>query len=151
MCVFSDNRNNLDSNCTPTKRRGSWSGTLDPRTALVKTPSLPSLVTQWTCIRCLLHNSCRAAPICAACGASSSISQTEATQIGVRKCRRLNTRKNNVPKPAARLNLVTKVTTGSVTRVLDTSTNNVRISVRDRNIKTEGEFNFCNYTVHKYK
>ncbi|XP_011503492.1 PREDICTED: calpain-D-like [Ceratosolen solmsi marchali] len=113
--VLSDKRNSTN------QRRNSWSGIGENRSSVKKTSSLPSLINQWTCIRCLLDNCCRATPICTACGASSSISQTQTTQIGVRKCRRLNTTKNNGLR--TQLDLVTKVTSGSVTRVLDTSSN----------------------------
>jgi hypothetical protein len=134
--IPSEKRNNLPHKST-NQRRSSWSGTAESRCVVLKVSSLPSLVKQWTCIRCLLDNCCRATPICTACGASLSISQTQATQIGVRKCRRLNTTKNNGTK--ARLDLVTKVTSGSVTRVLDTSTNNVKIAIGNSNNKTEGK------------
>ena len=136
--LYSNTRNSSEPSNATKQRRKSWSELIEKEHRLKKAPSLPSLVTQWTCIRCLLDNSCRAVPICTACGASSSIAQTQATQIGVRKCRRLNTKKNNGPKPTTRLDLVTKVTTGSVTRVLDTSTNNVKISVGVNNNKSEG-------------
>lgn len=137
---YSAKRTELESGSLGKKpRRSSWSGRVFDRRSLGRYPSLPSLVTQWTCIRCLLDNSCTAASVCTACGASFSIAQTHARQVGARKCKRLNTHKSNGLKQAARVDLVTKVTTGLVTRVLDTSTNTLRISIGVDNIKIEGK------------
>lgn len=94
-----------------------------------KTPSLPSLVTNWTCIRCLLDNKVSAASTCAACGANSSIAKTQISQIGVRKCRRLNSK----PKT------VTKLASGSIAQVLNT--NSVKISIGIGN--KEGNIFLC--------
>lgn len=88
--------------------RGSWGGTLSDREPLKRTASLPSLVTQWTCIRCLLDNSCSSL-ICAACDASSSIAQTDRRQIGARKSKKINLHKEN------RL----KITSGLLANALD--------------------------------
>ncbi|XP_014217119.1 calpain-D-like [Copidosoma floridanum] len=135
--LLSHKQNDLDPCSVAKKRRGSWSNANESNEArLTKASSLPSLVTQWTCIRCLQDNRCRAVPNCTACGASSSITETQ--RVGVRKCRRLNTRRSNVPKAAtaARLDLVTRVTTGSETRVQDTNVHNV-ISLVDKSSKLE--------------
>ncbi|XP_043270299.1 calpain-D-like [Venturia canescens] len=73
-------------------RRGSWSGPSSSANISAvprRSPSLPLLVTRWTCIRCLQTNSCSAAPLCAACGASSSIAKTNGKLIGVRRGKRL--------------------------------------------------------------
>ncbi|KAJ8679634.1 hypothetical protein QAD02_015421 [Eretmocerus hayati] len=130
--VLSERRIHSEPNSILRQRRYSWPATTHDVTAVTRASSLPSLVTSWTCIRCLLNNTCRASPFCAACGASFLVSETEATQVGVRKCRRLNTKtkanSNSIPKCGARLDLVTKVTSGSVTRTLDTSCNRVKIS-----------------------
>lgn len=75
--------------------RGSWSGTsFEDKEQLKRSVSLPTLVTQWTCIRCLLDNSCSSL-ICAACDASSSIAQTDRRQIGARKSKKINLHKEN--------------------------------------------------------
>lgn len=88
--------------------RGSWGGTSSDGELLKRAASLPSLVTQWTCIRCLLDNSCSSL-ICAACDASSSIAQTDRRQIGARKSKKINLHKEN------RL----KITSGLLANVLD--------------------------------
>lgn len=114
-------------------RSRSWSETAREIGALKRSPSLPSLVTKWTCIRCLLRNNPTATAICTACGASSQI-ETHGRQIGARKCKRLEPSKNgNSLKQVGRLDLVTKVTTGLVTRVHDSSTNTLKISTRRDN------------------
>lgn len=116
-------------------RSRSLSGTLRGRRFKERSLSLPSLVTKWTCIRCLLSNNPTATAICTACGASSLISETHGRQIGARKCKRLEPGKNNNSlKQVGRLDLVTKVTTGLVTRVHDSSTNTLKISTRRERI-----------------
>lgn len=67
-----------------------------------RSTSLPSLVTQWTCIRCLLENSCSLL-VCAACDASSSIAQIDGKQIGARKSKKINLQKVNRPKITSEL------------------------------------------------
>lgn len=67
---------------------------MSEREPLKRSASLPSLITQWTCIRCLLDNSCSLL-ICAACDASSSIGQTDRRQIGARKSKKINPHKEN--------------------------------------------------------
>lgn len=142
---YSDKRDSSEPTTCTEQRRKSWSEPNLKESCLIKAPSLPCLINHWTCIRCLLDNSCRAEPICTACGASSSISQTQATQIGVRRCRRLNTNNNKSNKECVHLNLVTKVTSGSVTRVQDT--NNAKISIGTSS-STAGEKLFFNiFTV----
>lgn len=135
-CICSDKRDSSEPATCTKQRRKSCPELITNESPLVKAPSLPCLINHWTCIRCLLDNSCRAKPVCTACGASSSISQTQATQVGVRKCRRLNTKNNKLNKDTVGLDLVTRVTSGSVTRILDT--NNVKISVGNSN-NTIGE------------
>lgn len=127
----SDKRDSSEPATHTKQRRKSWSEAITNESPLVKSSSLPSLINHWTCIRCLQDNSCRAEPVCTACDASSSVSQTQATQVGVRKCRRLNTKNNKPSKEGVKLNLVTKVTSGSGTQVLDT--NNVKISIGTSN------------------
>ncbi|XP_014473903.1 PREDICTED: calpain-D-like [Dinoponera quadriceps] len=97
---LSDVRKNL--------HRGSWAGTSSDREPLKRSASLPSLASQWTCIRCLLDNSCSSL-ICAACDASSSIAQTDRRQIGARKSKKINLHKENR----------FKVTSGLLAHVLD--------------------------------
>ncbi|KAL7300287.1 hypothetical protein TKK_0006919 [Trichogramma kaykai] len=116
---------NCDKNTKKRERRGSWSESVENEANLHRSLSLPSLVTSWTCVRCLFDNTCRSSkPACTACGATSSASQTNLIQVGVRKCRRLN-KKFATTRPAAKLNLVTRVTTGSETRVQGTNSSNV--------------------------
>ncbi|CAB0042439.1 unnamed protein product [Trichogramma brassicae] len=116
---------NCDKNTKKRERRGSWSESVENEANLHRSLSLPSLVTSWTCVRCLFDNTCRSSkPACTACGATSSASQTNSIQVGVRKCRRLN-KKFATTRPAAKLNLVTRVTTGSETRVQGTNSSNV--------------------------
>lgn len=78
------------------------------RKSLKRFSSLPSLVTQWTCIRCLLDNNCSSL-VCAACDASASIAQNDGKQIGARKSRKINLHKENR----------FKVTSGLLANVLD--------------------------------
>lgn len=94
-------------------------------------------MTRWTCIRCLLANNRTATPICTACGASSSIAETHGRQVGARKCKRLEPGKSCSLKQVGRLDLVTKVTTGLVTRVHDTSTNTLQISTQTEKINSK--------------
>ncbi|XP_020283731.1 calpain-D-like [Pseudomyrmex gracilis] len=92
-----------------TSHRGSWSGDSSERgKPLKRFSSLPSLVTQWTCIRCLLDNNCSSL-ICAACDASASIARIDGRQIGARKSKKINLHKEN------RL----KVTSGFLANILD--------------------------------
>lgn len=71
-------------------RYGSWCGSISDREPLKRSTSVPSLVTRWTCIRCLLDNSCSSTLVCAACDASFSIAQLDERQIGARKGKKLN-------------------------------------------------------------
>lgn len=96
------------SNVRKNSHRGSWGGDSSKKAPLKRSASLPSLVAQWTCIRCLLDNSCSSL-ICAACDASSSIAQTDGRQIGARKSKKINLHKGN------RL----KITSGLLTSALD--------------------------------
>ncbi|XP_024886927.1 calpain-D-like [Temnothorax curvispinosus] len=81
---------------------GLLGGNSSDRKPLKRFSSLPSLVTQWTCIRCLLDNNC-ISPICAACDASASIAQIDGKQIGARKSRKINLYKENRLKVTSRL------------------------------------------------
>lgn len=87
---------------------GSLGGNSSDRKPLKRYSSLPSLVTQWTCIRCLLDNNCSSL-ICAACDASASIAQNDGKQIGARKSRKINLHKENR----------SKITSGLLANVLD--------------------------------
>lgn len=101
----------------------SLDGNSSDRKSLKRFSSLPSLATQWTCIRCLLDNNCSSL-ICAACDANASIAQNDGKQIGARKSKKINLHKEN------RL----KITSGLLANVLDGSVsksdsgNNVKIN-----------------------
>ncbi|XP_050452256.1 calpain-D-like isoform X1 [Cataglyphis hispanica] len=73
---------------------GSWNGSSSERIPLKRFSSLPSLITQWTCIRCLLDNNCSSL-ICAACDASASIAQIDGKKIGARKSKKINLHKES--------------------------------------------------------
>ncbi|XP_070171906.1 calpain-D isoform X2 [Polyergus mexicanus] len=87
---------------------GSWNGSSSERIPLKRFSSLPSLITQWTCIRCLLDNNCSSL-ICAACDASASIAQIDGKKIGARKSKKINLHKEN------RI----KITSGLLANILD--------------------------------
>lgn len=110
----------------------SLSGDSSDRKPLKRFSSLPSLATQWTCIRCLLDNNCSSL-ICAACDASASIAQNDGKQIGARKSKKINLHKEN------RL----KITSGLLANVLDGS---VSKSDSGNNVKIN---NTGEYTLHK--
>lgn len=97
-------------------RKNLYCGLLDGNSSdkkpLKRFTSLPSIATQWTCIRCLLDNNCSSL-ICAACDASASIAQNDGKQIGARKSRKINLHKEN------RL----KITSGFLANVLDGGAN----------------------------
>ncbi|XP_015116996.1 calpain-D [Diachasma alloeum] len=115
-------------------RRGSWSDAPSKRNCPKRSPSLPLLVTRWTCIRCLQTNCCSATPICTACGASSTIAQTNGNLIGVRRGKRLKALKlSNKQDPKA--DLVATVACGLVSRVLDIGCANLgSAAVLDRDL-----------------
>ncbi|XP_068982820.1 calpain-D-like [Bombus flavifrons] len=81
----------------------SWNGKSCKKEPVKRSSSLPSLITQWTCVRCLLDNSCSSGIICVACDANSSIVETDKRQIGARKRKKLNSRKTNRLKAASEL------------------------------------------------
>lgn len=66
-----------------------------------RSSSLPSLITQWTCVRCLLENSCSSALTCVACDVNSSVFETDKRQIGARKSKKQNLRKTSRLKVAS--------------------------------------------------
>lgn len=88
--------------------------------------SLPSLVRQWTCVRCLLDNNCSSGIICIACDANFSIAETDKKQIGARRSKKLNLRKTNRLKVASELlaNILDGFNTNS-------STNDAKIINKD--------------------
>lgn len=88
--------------------RCSSGGNSSDKKPLKRFSSLPSLVTQWTCIRCLLDNNCSLLT-CAACDASASIAQNDGKQIGARKSRKINLHKEDR----------VKITSGLLANVLD--------------------------------
>ncbi|XP_033320376.1 calpain-D-like isoform X1 [Bombus bifarius] len=81
----------------------SWNGKSCKKEPVKRSSSLPSLITQWTCVRCLLDNSCSSGIICVACDANSSIVETDKRQIGARKRKKLNSRKTSRLKAASEL------------------------------------------------
>ncbi|KYN08067.1 PREDICTED: calpain-D-like [Cyphomyrmex costatus] len=102
----------------------SLGGNSSDRKPLKRFSSLPSLVTQWTCIRCLLDNNCSSL-ICAACDASASIAQNDGKQIGARKSKKVNLHKENRLKITSGL-LANVVLDGSVSK--SNSGNDVKIN-----------------------
>ncbi|XP_076758327.1 calpain-D isoform X1 [Xylocopa sonorina] len=81
----------------------SWNGRSSKKESIRRSSSQPSLVTQWTCVRCLLDNSCSSGLICVACDANSSIAEADKRQIGARKSKKLNLRRTNYRKAANEL------------------------------------------------
>ncbi|KAF7993775.1 hypothetical protein HCN44_010370 [Aphidius gifuensis] len=79
-----------------------------------RSPSLPILVTRWTCIRCLQDNCCSAMSICTACGASSSIAHINGNLIGVRRGKKLKVLKSTNKHDIIKVDLVTTVVSGII-------------------------------------
>ncbi|XP_024939630.1 calpain-15 isoform X3 [Cephus cinctus] len=120
--------NNSASNVPSKKsRRGSWSGQRNDTKALKRSSSLPSVVSQWTCVRCLLINTSNSTRICTACGGSSSIAQNQKIHIGVRRSKRSDVRKPNGLRAETGVDLVTTLASGLVARILDAGSGTVRI------------------------
>lgn len=107
---------------------GSWNGNSSERKPLQRFSSLPSLITQWTCIRCLLDNNCSSL-ICAACDASASIAQIDGRKIGARKSKKINPHKENRPK----------ITSGFLPNILPANAGTSR-SGNNAKINNTGEF-----------
>lgn len=107
---------------------GSWNGSSSERTPLKRFSSLPSLITQWTCIRCLLDNNCSSL-ICAACDASASIAQIDGKKIGARKSKKINLHKES------RL----KINSGLLANILDVNASTNGSNNNDK-INNTGEF-----------
>ncbi|XP_003707112.1 calpain-D [Megachile rotundata] len=80
-----------------------WNGRSYKKEPIKRSSSLPTVVTQWTCVRCLSENSCSSAVTCVVCDANYSISKTDKKQIGARKSRKLNLRKTNRLKTTSEL------------------------------------------------
>lgn len=120
-------------------RKNLYCGLLDGNSSdkkpLKRFTSLPSIATQWTCIRCLLDNNCSSL-ICAACDASASIAQNDGKQIGARKSRKINLHKEN------RL----KITSGFLANVLDGGAN--KSGSNNDKIKITGECRIIHYRNH---
>ncbi|XP_044577761.1 calpain-D-like isoform X1 [Cotesia glomerata] len=113
-------------------RRSSWPCVSHQRENPKRSPSLPLLVTRWTCIRCLQTNcSSLASPVCTACGASSTIAQTNGNLIGVRRGKRLKALKLS-HKQEPRGDIVATVAAGLAARILDVGCLNLGIGVLDR-------------------
>ncbi|XP_031775707.1 calpain-D-like isoform X2 [Apis florea] len=91
------------SNHTKKSHHDLWKGKSYKKESVKRSFSLPSLVTQWTCVRCLLDNNCSSGIICIACDANSSIAETDKKQIGARRSKKLNLRKTNRLKAASEL------------------------------------------------
>lgn len=105
----------LPNNHIKKSHHDSWNGKSCKKEPVKRSSSLPSLITQWTCVRCLLDNSCSSGIICVACDANSSIAETDKRQIGARKSKKLNLRKTNRLKAASELlaNILDGVSTTS--------------------------------------
>ncbi|XP_076684671.1 calpain-D isoform X2 [Andrena cerasifolii] len=97
---FQENLITLD-NHTKKVHHDSWNGRPCKEEPIKRSSSLPSLITQWTCVRCLLENSCSSALTCAACDADCSIFETDKRQIGARKSKKQNLRKTSRLKVAS--------------------------------------------------
>ncbi|XP_057341586.1 calpain-D-like isoform X2 [Microplitis mediator] len=126
-------KTNPVADITSRARRNSWPCVNHYRENPKRSPSLPLLVTRWTCIRCLQGNCCSApSPVCTACGASSTIAQTNGNLIGVRRGKRLKALKlSNKQEP--RGDIVATVAAGLVARILDVGCANLGTSaVLDR-------------------
>lgn len=93
----------LPNNHIKKSHHDSWNGKSYKKEPVKRCSSLPSLVTQWTCVRCLLDNSCSSGIICIACDANSSTAETDKRRIGARKSKKLNLRKTNRLKAASEL------------------------------------------------
>ncbi|XP_076223296.1 calpain-D isoform X2 [Nomia melanderi] len=101
----------------------SWNGRPYKKEPFKRSSSLPSLVTQWTCVRCLLKNNCSFALTCAACDANFSSFKTGKRQIGARKGKKLNLHKISCVKDASEF--LTNISNGS--NATSTSTSDARI------------------------
>ncbi|XP_017877293.1 calpain-D-like [Ceratina calcarata] len=97
---------NLNFPCNHSAKRqhhDSWIKISKKEQQIRRYSSLPSLVTQWTCVRCLLENSCSSGLVCVACAANSSLTEADKRQIGARKSKKLNLRKTNRRRAANEL------------------------------------------------
>lgn len=119
---FQENLIILD-NHTKTVHHDSWNGRPCKKEPIKRSSSLPSLITQWTCVRCLLENSCSSALTCAACDADCSIFETDKRQIGARKSKKQNLRKTSRLKVASEF--LANILNGS--NVTNTSANDAKI------------------------
>lgn len=114
------------SNHTKKSHHDLWKRKSYKKESVKRSFSLPSLVRQWTCVRCLLDNNCSSGIICIACDANFSIAETDKKQIGARRSKKLNLRKTNRLKVASELlaNILDGFNTNS-------STNDAKIINKD--------------------
>lgn len=114
------------SNHTKKSHHDLWKRKSYKKESVKRSFSLPSLVRQWTCVRCLLNNNCSSGIICIACDANFSIAETDKKQIGARRSKKLNLRKTNRLKVASELlaNILDGFNTNS-------STNDAKIINKD--------------------
>lgn len=104
LLLFSSEGNlSVPNNHTSKSHHDLWNGRSYKKEPIKRSSSLPSVVTQWTCVRCLSENSCSSAVTCVVCDANYSISKTDKKQIGARKSRKLNLRKTNRLKTTSEL------------------------------------------------
>ncbi|XP_012288023.1 calpain-D [Orussus abietinus] len=137
LLVLSNGGNeSIPNNQNKTSRPGSWCGTFPSTRPLKRTSSLPSLVKQWVCIRCLLKNSSGSTLTCTACGANSSI--VEARQVGARKSRGDVVRKLYGVKQESGRDVAPNVSCDVVTRILDAGSSTVRISTSTNGMQMRG-------------
>ncbi|XP_033333621.2 calpain-D isoform X1 [Megalopta genalis] len=115
------------NNCSKKLHHDSWNERSCKKEPIERSSSLPSLVTQWTCVRCLLKNNCSSALTCAACDANFSLFETGKRQIGARKGKKLNIHKISRVKDASKL--LANTLNGS--NATSTSTSNARIISKD--------------------
>ncbi|XP_076237006.1 calpain-D [Calliopsis andreniformis] len=111
------------NNHTKKLHHDSWNGRLCKKEPIKRSSSLPSLITQWTCVRCLLENSSSSALTCVACDVNSSIFETDKRQIGARKSKKQNLRKTSRLKVASEF--LASILNGP--NVTSTSTSDARI------------------------
>lgn len=110
----------------------------------VRSPSLPILVTRWTCIRCLHDNCCSAMSICTACGANSSIAHINGNLIGVRRGKKLKVLKSKNKPDIIKVDLVTTVVSEIIECIFNVDFLNLGSSaVLDRD---EGMARLCNFS-----
>ena len=103
ILIFSSEGNLILSNHTKKSHHDLWKRKSYKKESVKRSFSLPSLVRQWTCVRCLLDNNCSSGIICIACDANFSIAETDKKQIGARRSKKLNLRKTNRLKVASEL------------------------------------------------